>query len=75
MVEIADLQQQMAAQKQHFDELFEANNKLIAELLQSRQTPVKVIFHTGPANELIRAEIVQSPYVQSPPSYKEPWAE
>ena len=59
MPEIADLLKQMAAHQQQMAEQQQHTDELLAEFIKNRQTPVKVIFHTGPANELIRAEIVQ----------------
>ena len=61
MPEIADLLKQMAAHQQQMAEQQQHTDELLAEFIKNRQTPIKVIFHTGPANELIRAEIVQSP--------------
>ena len=66
MVEIADLLKQMAAHQQQMAAQQQQTDELLAEFIKNRQTPVKVIFHTGPANELIRAEIVHK--VQSPES-------
>ena len=70
MPEIADLlkqmaahEQQMAAHEQQYAEQQQHIDELLAEFIKNRQTHIKVIFHTGPANELIRTEIsrVQSP--------------
>ena len=73
MPEIADLlkrmaahEQQMAAHEQQYAEQQQHIDELLAEFIKNRQTPIKIIFHTGPANELIRAEIVQSPESISP---------
>ena len=59
MPEIADLLKQMAAHQQQMAEQQQHTDELLAEFIKNRQTPIKVVFHTGPANELIRAEIVQ----------------
>ena len=60
MPEIADLLKQMVAHQQQMAEQQQHTDELLAEFIKNRQTPIKVVFHTGPANELIRAEIVQS---------------
>ena len=66
MPEIADLLKQMAAHQQQMAAQQQRTDELLAEFIKNRQTPIKVILHGGQANDIIRAEIVQSPESISP---------